>query len=953
MEIPPQHPITGCISSTRKSLVLPPLWTSPFTRGKGDVMRDNGFSMPRLLARRFGPVIAMILLCLGPAAHAQDCTSDPECDDSSVCNGAEWCDLSGGSPGWCMPGTPILCDDGDPCTVDYCTDPAGDCAADPTPDAETASGPDGLCDTDDDNLDLYGPDGLCGSPDDLIGDGVCALVDNCDDRSNPGQEDADRDGLGNACDDSPCRERGLYAFSGSALYRVDPVTGTATFVASGFPNPRDVAVDSLEAQAVVTSASPDTIHVVDLESGGIVNSIGAADPWAVEFGEASGQAYVLAENALNVFDLFGGLWPIDSSAITPVGLAVDASESTAYVLETVGGIWSIDLGTYTPTFLGSTTFGVGRAMDLDPAETNLYAVDEALGTLDRISLPGGTPFPVPAILVNPQGIALDASGTVAYVTDWTPGYPAISAVDLVTGDVTPLPQDPWEPMEFQGGLELSPRPPAIVSLPVGEAAPPSSGVSVPVVVDDVTGLGVLSVDFTMAFNPAVLSVSSVTPGALIGGCTLTPNLGVPGRAVVSVYCSTELIGAGTIAEIDFNVNGVEGQGSPLTLTSVLLNEGSPQVCGSDGSFVVPVGIEGRVVYYRDDITSTEPSTKPVDAATVALDRLEWDEMFGPLYTPVGSLPTDCAGDFAFNSLPPVKTYRVTPAKSGDFEGAVDPFDAALNAQHVVGLISLTANQSLAADVTGNGSLTSFDSARIAQFSVGSITSFPVAVRAGGDWVFVPAPQGEPGQIVVAPYPPGGQPGRIVYDPIQEPAENQDFHAILFGDVSGNWSGVCGAESAPVGVTEGGGIVSSPAEGSPAVGRGRANGVVSLPSLHAATGEEIRVPVRVEGTDEAIAFLLDLRFDPAVLEPVRAEVGGDAVAFQLQANTGEAGRARLALFSAEPLEAEGELAVITFRVIGKAPARTSLALHGARVNEGRIPVSVREGRVVVTSAPGRD
>ena len=41
-------------------------------------------------------------------------------------------------------------------------------------DSETAAGPDGTCDTADDNPALYGPDGLCGgtNPDDLTGDGI-------------------------------------------------------------------------------------------------------------------------------------------------------------------------------------------------------------------------------------------------------------------------------------------------------------------------------------------------------------------------------------------------------------------------------------------------------------------------------------------------------------------------------------------------------------------------------------------------------------------------------------------------------------------------------------------------------------------------------------------------------------------------------------------------------------
>lgn len=50
-----------------------------------------------------------------------------DCSDGLACNGAETC-----VAGTCTPGTPIACDDGNPCTLDACTEPAGTCAFTPT-----------------------------------------------------------------------------------------------------------------------------------------------------------------------------------------------------------------------------------------------------------------------------------------------------------------------------------------------------------------------------------------------------------------------------------------------------------------------------------------------------------------------------------------------------------------------------------------------------------------------------------------------------------------------------------------------------------------------------------------------------------------------------------------------------------------------------------------------------
>ncbi len=52
------------------------------------------------------------------------CQTDADCDDGLYCNGQEFCDVVLGQ---CQPGTPPLCDDLDPCTLDSCDDDEGMC----------------------------------------------------------------------------------------------------------------------------------------------------------------------------------------------------------------------------------------------------------------------------------------------------------------------------------------------------------------------------------------------------------------------------------------------------------------------------------------------------------------------------------------------------------------------------------------------------------------------------------------------------------------------------------------------------------------------------------------------------------------------------------------------------------------------------------------------------------
>ena len=107
-------------------------------------------------------------------------------------------------------------------------------------------------------------------------------------------------------------------------------------------------------------------------------------------------------------------------------------------------------------------------------------------------------------------------------------------------------------------------------------------------------------------------------------------------------------------------------------------------------------------------------------------------------------------------------YTVTPAKTGGINGSINSFDAAKVAQHTAGTSFLTANQKAVADVSGNGIISSFDAALVARFA-----AFGSGGVQTGTWKFVLASKN--------------------YPSVSGTYSGEDYTAWLMGDVSGNWT----------------------------------------------------------------------------------------------------------------------------------------------------------------------
>ena len=450
-----------------------------------------------------------------------------------------------------------------------------------------------------------------------------------------------------------------------------------------------------------------------------------------------------------------------------------------------------------------------------------------------------------------------------------------------------------------------------VDIPDNLAAEQGATLTVPIIVSDTTGKGVISYDFALNFDPAVLQPQAVAfdkAGTLSSSYEINAGTGTPGRVVISGFGSTPLTGAGTLLNLKFNVIGTAPTTSVLTLNPFMFNEGIPFADVLPGQVFVQGTIRGTVLYGT--------SATPVGVSGVSLSAVG---------SPNVSTTTLSDGTYRLAGFGS-GAYTVTPTKSDQVNG-IAAFDASLISQYLVGSAQLNANQRIAAEVSGNGTITSFDAALVAQYIVG----LPNTGNAGV-WVFAPPSQ--------------------TYSTVGS-LTGENYTAILIGEVSGNWNpaGPAAFLSTNSATSRAGDSVQPHADL-----RGGGGGVkpagVSIGKLTASQGQTLAIPVTLTlpaGTPSLRAYQFELSYDPNVVIPDGAGADGTntlSSSFAVVTNPSTPGRLRIAVFGSGSISASGTLLNVRFRVVGGRSSASTLAFAGLLLNEGNPAATVSNGSISV-------
>ncbi|HID92941.1 MAG TPA: T9SS type A sorting domain-containing protein [bacterium (Candidatus Stahlbacteria)] len=441
---------------------------------------------------------------------------------------------------------------------------------------------------------------------------------------------------------------------------------------------------------------------------------------------------------------------------------------------------------------------------------------------------------------------------------------------------------------------------ATISIP-DTSGMPGDTIIVPIRITNAAGLGVISADITLSFDPDILTADSASIGEAVPaeGLYLVKSNPTAGQIIIAV-ASAYPIGDGDLVTIPFIVSedATPGDSCAIHFIKCKLNEDNVSSIAEDGLFVVisTYSISGHVRYYFNGA--------PIDSALASIS--------------LQVTKTDINGYYIFSNLSDrQQNYTVTLDRTNPtWDEAVSSYDASYVMHHVAGHINLDEVQQIAADVSGNGLISSYDAALILQYTAQAIEHFPV-----GDWTFTPESRN--------------------YSSLSGNLTNQDYYGILYGDVSGNWNN-------PNSTLKGGNINSN--DKLSALLPATTTALVAVPNVTGVPDNSVTVPINISDASNIVAADIILTYNPNVLTPNDVSVTSFTSNYLIAYKVSD-GQVRIALAGTNPLSGDGSLINITFDVSNTAYTSSSSPLTLARVelNEGNIPCKISSGTFTIVTA----
>jgi len=250
--------------------------------------------------------------------------------------------------------------------------------------------------------------------------------------------------------------------------------------------------------------------------------------------------------------------------------------------------------------------------------------------------------------------------------------------------------------------------------------------------------------------------------------------------------------------------------------------------------------------------------------------------------------TNETGYYQFQFLPSGENYSITPKQNlSNLNNCISSYDAALTAQIAIGSYpDATDEQKTAADVDKNGHVQLYDAALIAQHAVGILADTNSNV---GDWIFAPAQR--------------------TFPMLSSECTNQDFAALILGDVDCNW-GTKMNTSHPNNLKK---------------------EYFVFDDMDVLTGTNFSLPLCVDEKKEIVSFDITFRFDPEIIKFNGINKIDDVSDFVIHTNTTENGTIRIGGFSVIPKEITGNYLTLNFDVIGNPGERGEIELNNYTIN----------------------